>query len=296
MEAKASYTVVGITVIVLTATLLTFTVWISAGLQHKKYNVYAVYMHEAVSGLSEESTVKYNGVPVGNVLKISLSRVDPQEVKILLNIVDGTPITTSTTATLIAQGITGNTYIGLAATSADLTPLKKRPEEPYPIIPARPSLLHQLEGILKEVGDNVNIVSKRLQNIFNQENAKNLRNTLDNLERFTKALADNDPAIRRSLKNADIVLKKIAEVSHSFPETIQAFRRAMRSFDEASQSVTSTMHDGKATLNKLAPPANVLLRNLDTISANLEKVSNELRRNPSVIFRGTRPPAPGPGE
>lgn len=139
MEAKTNYTIVGLTVVILTAALLASALWLSVGFDQKKYKIYAVYIHEAVSGLSEDSPVKYNGVPVGSVAKIELSQIDPQQVKILLNIEEGTPITTSTTATLISQGITGTTYVGLSASSSELTPLKKFPRNPIPLF--QPSLL-----------------------------------------------------------------------------------------------------------------------------------------------------------
>ncbi len=45
-------------------------------------------------------------------VKLNLSQEDPRRVEMLLNIEEGTPITVSTAATLISQGITGNTYVG----------------------------------------------------------------------------------------------------------------------------------------------------------------------------------------
>ena len=60
------------------------------------------------------------------------------------------------------------------------------------------------------------------------------------------------------------------------------------------------MTSGKIALDKFSqqtiPPAISLLNRLNAIAANLEKVSNQLRQNPSVIIRGTTPPKPGPGE
>ena len=69
---------------------------------------------------------------------------------------------------------------------------------------------------------------------------------------------------------------------------------------KAGKNVSKTMVSGKNTLDKISqqtiPPAVLLLRRLNAISANLEKVSNEMRQNPSVVIRGTTPPKPGPGE
>lgn len=307
MEAKTNYTMVGLTVLILTAALLAAALWLSVGFDQKKYTVYAVYIHEAVSGLSEESPVKYNGVQVGYVRKIELNRLDPQQVKILLDIEDGTPITTSTTATLISQGITGTTYVGLSATSSDLTPLKKIPKEPYPIIPARPSLFNQLDSVLKEVSENINSVSVEIRRIFDKKNAESLHNTLINLEKFTGVLADNKQHIDRTLENTDIMVGNIAKVSKELPRLSQDLKisiahitRMADSISNAGNRVSVAMDSGKSTMDKISqqtiPPAIILLRRLNTIAANLEEVSNQMRQNPSVLIRGTKPLKPGPGE
>lgn len=68
----------------------------------------------------------------------------------------------------------------------------------------------------------------------------------------------------------------------------------------AGKDVSKTMIAGKNTIDQISqqaiPPAVILLRRLNAISANLEKVSNEMRQNPSVIIRGTKAPKLGPGE
>lgn len=304
MEAKTNYTMVGLIVVILTAGLITAGLWLSVGFNQKQYTIYAVYFHEAVSGLSEDSPVKYNGVQVGRVYKINLSRTDPQEVQILLNIEEGTPITTSTSAALISQGITGTTFVGLKANSSDLTPLRKIPEEPYPIIPTTPSLLNQLDSVLKEVSENVNSVSLKLKEVFDKENIQNLKQILDNLESFSSTIAQNNSAITQGMQNSNILLHNMADASKSFPEVISDLKRSINQLtgqiSQAGESVSQAMKAGKVTIDKInetaLPSAISLLQHLNNTAVNLEKTSNQLRQNPSIIIRGTSPPRPGPGE
>ncbi|KTC76021.1 ABC transport system periplasmic substrate binding protein [Legionella birminghamensis] len=307
MEAKTNYTIVGLTVVILTAALLASALWLSVGFDQKKYKIYAVYIHEAVSGLTEDSPVKYNGVPVGSVSKIELSQIDPQQVKILLKIEDGTPITTSTTATLISQGITGTTYVGLSATSSDLTPLKKIPKEPYPIIPAKPSLFYQLDSVLKEVAENVNGVTVKINKIFDDENALYIKNTLKNLEGFSDVVAKNNQVINHTLKSTETLTRNIAKASKDLPGIIQDVKEGVGKLNAmteqislAGEKVGTAMDAGKTALDKISqqtiPPAVVLLRRLNNIAANLEQVSNLMRQNPAVVVRGTAAPKAGPGE
>lgn len=68
----------------------------------------------------------------------------------------------------------------------------------------------------------------------------------------------------------------------------------------AGKNVSITMQAGKNTIDKLSqqtiPPMVLLIQRLDAIASNLEKVSAQMRQNPSVIIRGNTPPKPGPGE
>ena len=307
MEAKTNYTMVGVLVLILAAGLLSAGLWLSVGFNQKEYTLYTVYLSESVAGLNEESPVKYNGVQVGFVRRIELNNNDPRQVELTLSIEKGIPITTSTTATLISQGITGVTYVGLTAGSLNLTPLQKMPGEPYPVIPARPSLFNQLDMIIKEVSENVNKLSVETQRIFNEENALYIKNSLANLEKFTGIIANNGGNINRSLENMDIFLENSAKISNDFPKILKELRLGVDKFNHlaadlssASKNVSKAMITGKNTIEQVSqqavPPAVVLLRRLDAISSNLEKVSNKMRENPAVILRGTTPPHPGPGE
>ncbi|HAU1604056.1 TPA: MCE family protein [Legionella pneumophila] len=307
MESKTNYTIVGLVVLILTAGLLSAGLWLSVGFNQKEYTSYTVYLKESVSGLSIESPVKFNGVQVGYVKEIKLNKNDPRQVELLLNIEKSTPITTSTSATLISQGITGVTYVGLSAGSSDLTPLRKMPGEPYPVIPSKPSLLNQLDAVLKEVAENVGAVSEKAQLIFNEENADNVRKSLANIERITEIIADNGQSINSSLTNFDVFIANMAKASKQFPQLIKDLKAGISKFKSladnmsaAGKDVSKTMIAGKNTIDQISqqaiPPAVILLRRLNAISANLEKVSNEMRQNPSVIIRGTKAPKLGPGE
>jgi phospholipid/cholesterol/gamma-HCH transport system substrate-binding protein len=307
LESKTNYTIVGLIVLILAAGLLSAGLWLSVGFNQKKYSSYTVYFHESVAGLTQDAPVKYNGVQVGNVKKIKLNNNDPRQVEITLNIEEGTPITTSTSATLISQGITGVTYLGLSASTPDLTPLQKMAGEPFPVIPSKPSLFNQLDSILKEVSENVNKLSNEAQRIFNKENAKHITQSLANIERVTQVVANNNDQINRSLKNVDVFLANMTKVSNDLPQLVKELKTGVVKFNsaatdigQAGKHVSKTMASGKNAIDKISqqalPPAVILLRRLNAISANLEKVSNELRQNPSVVIRGTKPPKAGPGE
>ena len=121
MESNVNYTLVGAFVLVLTLTLIIFITWLSTGFSSKHYKNYLVIMHESVSGLGVNSSVKYNGVNVGTIKKIYLSTDNPDQVRLILQIEEHTPVTQATSAMLNSQGLTGITYLALKGSEVALT-------------------------------------------------------------------------------------------------------------------------------------------------------------------------------
>lgn len=307
MEAKTNYTLVGLIVLLLVSALIAAMLWLSIGFDKKNYSSYTVYMNEAVSGLSEESDVKFNGVKVGSVKKIELNHSDPQRVILLLNIEQDIPITTSTTATLASQGITGTSYVSLSATSPDLILLKKKPGQEFPIIPAKPSLLTQLDKVITEVSKNINEVSQEIKNVFNKKNATAFSNSLANAEKFSQVLASNSKNISDTLRDINVLVKNTSVASKRLPRILNNldkgmgyFESTMKNVDKAGKSVSQTSDSAKVAIDALSqqaiPPLIQLLNKLNTSATNLEQITSDVRRDPSVMVRGKQPALPGPGE
>lgn len=286
MEAKANYRFVGLVTIALMTSLIITSLWLSFGFDKKRYKTYLVYMGEAVSGLNDESLVKFNGVKVGYISGIEINKKDPQQVKLYLKIEEGTPITVSTQASLISQGITGNNFLGLSAVTPTIELLKTLPGEKYPVIPYKSSFFKQLETTIEEV-------SKGMKELVNENNTKNLSKTISNITVLSDTFAKNS--------------KDIEKVMHDFPLLMSELRESVAKFTDmsvdvsnATDSFSSTMLAGRNTIDKInqqaIPPLVTVLRRLDVIAANLEELSVELRKNPSVVVRGSAPRRTGPGE
>lgn len=286
MESKANYTLVGIAVVMMLFGLLTAALWLSEGFNRKSYKYYTVNMQEAVSGLSEGALVKYNGVKVGFVSEIALDKINPQLVQLVLKIEEGTPITVCTVATLIAQGITGTTYLGLSVTSSNPTPLRAKPGERYPVILYQASFLNQMEKTLTDL-------SQSMRRFMSKENAQNFKSILQNLEGVSKIFATNDKALSDTLK-------QMPKVTADLSESIARFTEMSHDVSIAGKQMNTTMQSGKDAIDQISqqalPPAVSLLHRLDAIAANIEQLSAELRRNPAVLVRSSLPPKKGPGE
>lgn len=207
MESKVNYIVVGLFVIALGVALTLLALWLSMS-THKDYVTYAIYMDEAVDGLSEQAPVRFNGVDVGFVKDIRLNPKDPQQVCLLVDIDENAPINQSTVATLKEQGITGVTYIGLTAKAATAPPLQILPGEEYPIIKYVPSLIVELTTTLRDVGSGFRKLNKTLQTLLGDGNQKAISDSLANIAKITQTFANNSPEIDASLKSTNRLLQQ----------------------------------------------------------------------------------------
>lgn len=279
MESKVNYTIVGIFVIGMLTAIIVMALWLSVGLSNKTYRYYRVYMNESVAGLSIDSPVQYNGVTVGHVTEMSLNEKNPQQVKLLLAIETDTPITESTTATLMSQGLTGIAYIGLRTNSADLKPIQMEPGEDYPVIKTSPSLMVRLDTAVSELTVNLNQISEELHSVLDTENRQALKETLQNINELTGTLANNSKELTSTLKSVNTFMANSAKASKQFPELLKNGQMTLQILNEQT-----------------LPTVNALITNLTTTSNNLLITSKTIKQNPSVLLRGETAPPPGPGE
>ncbi len=151
MEPKVNYILVGSFVALLGAATLGAILWLGKTDYRGVYDRYYTFMRESVAGLSVNSTVKYRGVDVGRVKDIVLSPDNPEEVRLTLDIVRGTPIKTDTIAVLQTQGLTGLATLNLTGGSRDAPPLEVLEGQEYPVIKAGPSLFFRLDEAISRL-------------------------------------------------------------------------------------------------------------------------------------------------
>lgn len=307
MEGRVSYTAVGVFVITLIVAAIAIFFWLTLRKHDQNYDMYVVYLHEEVTGLSVQSPVRYNGVPVGFVKSIGLEPSNPQLVKVMLDIESGTPINTSTVATLMSQGITGVDYVGLQSEQVNAPPLTKHQGESYPVIPSKPSLLMQLSEVLPEITGKITQLSDSISELFDAKNRTSIAATLQNLQVFTAALKQSSGRMTASMASLQTILQHGQVVANQLPALVQAtndtlstINKTAQAFDLTAHVATQALNSGKVAINSISqqvvPSMQQALQQLGNIEVNLSAVTNQLKRNPSLFIRGKQPTQPGPGE
>ncbi len=259
--------------------------WINIGLNRPVYNTFLTYMDQSITGLNEQAPVKYNGVSVGYVQGMALNPENPQQVIVTMEIKSGTPVTTSTVATLAPQGITGLVFVSLSAQTPNAPLVKVRDKPPYPIIPSTPSLLVQLSSLFKDTSLQMAGISNAVQNVLSTENAANMRTILINLNTLTTSLAANTENMNEMIHETQTVLKNAATASAAFPEITAGLNQSITNLNQA----TTLAKEGML-------PAVRLVQQLETISSNIVSFSSDIKQNPAILLRGKAENNLGPGE
>lgn len=303
MDNKVNYTVVGSFVIALGIVAVAIFLWLTAMKQDRFTQTYVTYVRDDVSGLNVQSSVRFNGVPVGYVSSILLNKKDSQQVEIIMQLEPGTPVTTSTVATLNPQGITGLDYVGLKAKTPDAPPLRRQPGQEYPVISSEPSFLMRLSTVVKEVTDSISQLTEDVNQVLDKKNREALADTLANLDKITYVISANSQEINHSLKSMKEFFRNSANASKQLPQLLQNFNQTLAAMTDAANSgkaVAKTLDSTASSVNEisqqLVPSTQQLLHRLNGVATTLQSLSRELAEDPAMLVRGKNLPAPGPGE
>lgn len=320
MEPKVSYPIVGLFVVLLGASLLAVVIWLSKSDYRAAYERYHTYMGESVSGLSIDSSVKYHGVDVGRVKEIVLSPENPAEVRLLLEIIRGTPVKTDTVALLDTQGLTGLTTVNLRGGTREAPLLAAAPGEQYPVIKSAPSLFSRLEASVSRLLAeehmprllaNLDGLTDDARGVVDKDNRAALKQVLADLAVVTRTLATRRTELDQSVVRAAAALENFSgvskKISEQLPEIMERTSSAMRSFQEAvdgvartSASVQSVLDGNRSDIEQFTghtlAEAALLVSEVRQLAVTLQRLAKELEAEPSLLVFG-RPRQPlGPGE
>ena len=82
METRANYVAVGAFVVILLVAAAGVMLWLIGSQFAVKVGYFHISFEGSVSGLTKDSTVRYNGVPVGKVSDIAIDKVESEESKL----------------------------------------------------------------------------------------------------------------------------------------------------------------------------------------------------------------------
>ncbi|ATX81405.1 phospholipid/cholesterol/gamma-HCH transport system substrate-binding protein [Mariprofundus ferrinatatus] len=285
MESKINYTLVGAFVSLLLAGLLTFAFWLGKYGGEEEYDHYYVYFSESVAGLSNDTSVKYNGVDVGSVEHMGINMENPEEAELLLRIKHGTPVKVDTKAKLKSFGITGLVFIELTESSKE-APLLLKTGDNIPVIQTSPSTFAQIDKSL-------DLLAEKFDRLLSEENLNNITALLSETTLFAKEIRGQLQGFRQVIDNGIVMEKRMTEAFGKVEAASVSVKKLADSLDKNYAGSGSNMQqDVRRSLEYL----NQLLYELDILAGDMQRTIRATEASPSDLLFKQSQPRPGPGE
>ncbi len=193
-------------------------------------DTYFVRFHESVSGLEPSAQVRYQGLRVGSVARLSVDPKDPTAILVRLEIDPDTVLHEGTRAVLDMSGITGLKNINLQPGD----PAKGVIEEGA-FIPEEPSLIGRIGDRAELITERIERVTENLALWTGPDNRRRVEELLDNSNKLVTNVDSLVVDIRAPLTDT------LTEVAKS-GESIRAFA------GEAAITMKDTRTELKGTL------------------------------------------------
>lgn len=308
METKVNYIIVGTFALALSVALIAGILWLSASKRYSaEYDTYVAYMQESVSGLNLNAPVKYRGVEVGQVHQIMLDKTNLEQVRLEFSIERGIPIRQDTIATMRSQGLTGIAFIELSGGSSTAPILAPSSSKPYPVIKTGTSLFGRVDTAMTGLITSLNKTSDNLNAILDEGNRGSLKRILADIATVTGSVAAHKAELDKAVSNTTQTLEGAAKASAQLPELMQKLSKSAEAIEKMAKEASRASTSVSKTFEGIGPDANRFAREglpelekmvvtMREMMASLQRVTEQLEQDPSLLLRGKETRRPGPGE
>ncbi len=277
METRANYTVIGLFTLAVVFGVFGFIYWIQnvGGAGERAYD--RVVFDGSVSGLRTGATVLFNGVHVGEVTKLTLDTEHPQQVVATISVNKAVKLRADTVVGLEYTALTGVAAIALQGGSAASPPLEGSKENP-PLLKAAP-------GASQDITQGARDTLRRIDQ-FIVDNQQSFHSVLDNLDKFTGALARNSEHLDKlaaGLENltagSDGKSGELFEAAHSIHTLADKLNKRT---EEITKGITLFAAAGTKQVNAIGADAHHMM-------GEIEKTVRNINQNPSRLLFGGAP-------
>jgi len=274
METRASYTLVGTFVLILMLGLAGFVIWLAKFSSDVKYDSYQMFVSGSVTGLSSDATVRYRGIPVGNVTDIRIAPNDIDKVRITFQVDATTPIRTDTVASVEMQGITGVAYIQLSGGTEDAPALVAEAGQRLPTVKTEESALQAVFASAPDMINSAIELMNRGSALLSDDNRASVTNILADVSTITGEVAQHKDAIGALIQDAQATLASVQSTTANVEKVTAELSDHIGSLmDEASATLATlrtTLENADRTLTNVEPDIQAALTNLKNATASIQ--------------------------
>ena len=307
-----------------TISLLIITIAILVGQKifQKQKHYFIKYKDTSVRGLEVGSSVKYQGLKIGQVNDIIIDKDNLENIVVEISVRENIPIKSDVKAKLVYSGITGKKQLELSGGS-DTT--KVLPQGSY-ITPGESSLknitgraevlanktehlINNLTVLTSDINqqkatnllDNLESISGDLDLIISN-NKEELQNIIINFEQISSnvnTISDttvvamnrlneilNSEELDQTIQNFTIISEKLSQVDyqHMGEET----QNLISNIDTTVQNINRTVNLLEITVLRSRQDLIQSLQSLEETSSNLRDFSREIKENPGALLRSRK--------
>jgi phospholipid/cholesterol/gamma-HCH transport system substrate-binding protein len=270
--------------VVLSAAGIALVLFLVGGRLLSRTDTYFTRMEESVTGLGPGSTVKQNGVDVGEVATISADSVDIRLTLVRFTVKRGTPMKRDMTAMLGSYGITGLKYL-------DITGGSYGAEN----VPPGGEVLSSL-SMLGRLALRADSIAWKVDRLLGNVIAITEMGNRENLDRMMTASAGLAEALDSLVRDVQGVHpgRRIAKLLDEADGTVRAARAkveksdidgTLREYRKAAQDIQKVASNLDVTVRRTQEDLSVSMSNLRESLKNMQSFTRQIRENPSVLLR-----------
>lgn len=259
MEPKAHHVIIGFFTLAAVGAALLFALWLGKSSTDTDWAYYQIGFDHPVGGLAKGNPVLYTGVPVGEVLDLTLAPDNPAHVRVLIRVNRDIPIRENTHATLVLANITGSMSIQFTGGTPDSPILEGNREAPPLIVADRSAFSNLLTNSEAMLGKAEQLLESASQ-LMSENNLANVASILENTRQASDSLLDSRGELEALLAQFDAAGIRAEEAA------IKVSAAADRSREVLDERVEPMLLAMSKALNTLQPT----LERLDQLSGDNE--------------------------
>ncbi|KPQ27670.1 MAG: putative ABC transport system substrate-binding protein [Marinobacter excellens HL-55] len=303
MEPKAHHVIIGLFTLVAVAAALVFALWLGKSSTDREWAYYQIGFDHPVGGLARGNPVLYSGVPVGDVLDLTLAPDNPAHVRVLVRVDQDIPMRENTRAELVLANITGSMSVQFTGGTPDSPLLEGHKDDP-PLITAEPSAFSNLLNNGEAMLSSAEQLMASMNRLLATENIDNVSAILDNTRQATEALLANrdellalmeqfdaaairaeEAAIKVSATSdrASLVLRdEISPVLAGMSQALTTIQPTLSRIDRLTSNNEGALDVGLQGLGEITP----VLREMRSTLRSLNSFTRRLEEDPLGTLRG----------
>jgi phospholipid/cholesterol/gamma-HCH transport system substrate-binding protein len=277
--------------------LLVFFISVPLGfkLSNRTKAYYSYFEGErSLSGLEEGADVKYRGVRIGKISRISYNPADLSRMKVEFRIRHDFPMKEDMYVETGFLGITGLRYAEVLGGSNDAALLKPGSE-----LPSKPSLMASITGKADVIVEKIEILLNHINTFTDPDSLASVKKILDNVASISSEaemlvrlsrpdILQVTESARSTMEKVDLVASDVRGIAATINQSInpEQLTQLLATVDTTARTLKQLSENLDFTIRQTREDFTASMENLRETLENANELSKILAENPSLLLRG----------